>query len=145
MTAIVVAAIALLVATTVAHYELLRLLSSALPALRVRPRAKLLVVIFSAFSVHSLQIALYGLAFYLLARVPGLGSIGAGPPSLATCVYLSSETFTSLGFGDIVPLGPVRFMAGAECLNGLMLIGWSASYIYISMERFWRAGNGAEG
>ena len=27
--------------------------------------------------------------------------------------------------------------AGAEALNGLLLIGWSASYAYIAMERFW--------
>ena len=37
-------------------------------------------------------------------------------------------SFTSLGFGDIVPTGAVRLLAGAECLNGLLLIGWSASY-----------------
>jgi hypothetical protein len=24
-----------------------------------------------------------------------------------------------------------------EALNGLLLIGWSASYAYIAMERFW--------
>ena len=28
-------------------------------------------------------------------------------------------------------------LAGAEALNGLLLIGWSASYLYIAMERFW--------
>lgn len=27
-------------------------------------------------------------------------------------------------------------MAGAEALNGLLLIGWSASYAHIVMERF---------
>jgi hypothetical protein len=28
-------------------------------------------------------------------------------------------------------------LAGIEALNGLLLIGWSASYTYIAMERFW--------
>ena len=28
-------------------------------------------------------------------------------------------------------------LAGMEALNGLLLIGWSASYTYIAMERFW--------
>ena len=28
-------------------------------------------------------------------------------------------------------------LAGVEALNGLLLIGWSASYTYIAMERFW--------
>ncbi|MFD2270083.1 hypothetical protein ACFS07_00430 [Undibacterium arcticum] len=31
----------------------------------------------------------------------------------------------------------MRLLAGMEGLNGLLLIGWSASYIYIAMERFW--------
>jgi hypothetical protein len=32
----------------------------------------------------------------------------------------------------------MRLLAGMEVLNGLLLIGWSASYTYISMERFWK-------
>jgi len=38
---------------------------------------------------------------------------------------------------DIVPGGDLRLVAGVEVLNGLLLIGWSASYTYIAMERFW--------
>ena len=40
----------------------------------------------------------------------------------------------------ILPVGPVRLVAGAEALNGLLLIGWSASYAYLAMERFWDGG-----
>ena len=54
-------------------------------------------------------------------------------------MYFSAETYTSLGFGDLTPNGPVRLLAGVEALNGLLLIGWSASFTYISMERFWSA------
>lgn len=56
------------------------------------------------------------------------------------CLYFSAETYTTLGFGDLTPAGPVRLLAGVEALNGLLLIGWSASYTYIAMERFWSAG-----
>ena|ERR671922_80488 len=35
------------------------------------------------------------------------------------------------------PLKELRLLAGMEALNGLLLIGWSASYTYIAMERFW--------
>ena len=54
-------------------------------------------------------------------------------------MYFSAETYTSLGFGDVTPLGPIRLLAGVEALNGLLLIGWSASYTFIAMERFWQA------
>ena len=133
----------LLIATVVAHYELLRLLSSTLPSLSIRSRAKVMAVVFSTFVMHAVEIALYGAGFFLLARAAGVGGLGAvRPPSLLTCMYFSAETFTSLGFGDIIPTGPLRLLAGAEALNGLLLIGWSASYIFISMERFWTRENG---
>jgi diguanylate cyclase (GGDEF)-like protein len=38
----------------------------------------------------------------------------------------------------------MRLLAGAEALNGLLLIGWSASFIYISMERFWGSDSPAQ-
>lgn len=31
----------------------------------------------------------------------------------------------------------VGWLAGAQVLDGLLLIGWTASYNYIAMERFW--------
>jgi hypothetical protein len=49
-----------------------------------------------------------------------------------------AETYTSLGYGDVVPRGDVRLLAGIEALNGLLLIGWSVSYTFIAMERFWK-------
>ncbi len=45
-----------------------------------------------------------------------------------------------MGFGDIVPTGPLRFVCGVEALNGLLLIGWSASFTYVFMEHFWKIG-----
>jgi hypothetical protein len=60
----------------------------------------------------------------------------------ARCVYFSAETYTSLGYGDVVPHGDLRLLAGMEALNGLLLIGWTASYTYISMERLWDEANG---
>lgn len=56
---------------------------------------------------------------------------------MTLCLYFSAETYTSLGYGDVVPGGALRLLAGMEALNGLLLIGWSASFIYIAMERFW--------
>ena len=131
----------LVVATTILHYEILRSLNSRLPTLRVPGRAKLVVVILAAFVAHALEIALYGIALYVLIAWLGAGSLtGTAGFSLATCLYFSAETYTSLGFGDLTPVGPVRLLAGVEALNGLLLIGWSASFTYISMERFWKPG-----
>jgi hypothetical protein len=128
----------LLVLTTVIHYEVLRGLSAALPRLPVAPRSKLIVVILVSFVAHCVEIALYAGAYHLLVNVLGDGLMGGPAPApLSRLLYFSAETYTSLGYGDVVPHGPVRMLAGTEALNGLLLIGWSASFTYMAMERFW--------
>jgi len=135
--------IALLVLTTMIHYEVLRLLTAGLPALRIPARAKLVAVIFGTFFAHAVEIVLYAVAIYVLVRYLDAGTLGdVSALSLTQCLYFSAETYSSLGYGDIVPGGDLRLLAGAEVLNGLLLIGWSASYTYISMERFWRNDGG---
>jgi hypothetical protein len=140
---VIVAAVCalLVVLTTIIHYEALRTLSSVLPTLRVAARAKVLVAMFVAFFAHAVEIVLYAIAVHALVRFAHLGTLGEPERfSFATCLYFSAETYTSLGYGDVIPLGEMRMVAGIEALNGLLLIGWSASYTYIAMERFWSAG-----
>lgn len=141
MLAVVLLCIFLVVVTTLVHYEVLAVLSARLPGMRVAPRLKLVVVVLASFAAHAGEIALYALAAWASIALLGIGQLsGSAGPGFLGCLYFSAETFTSLGFGDIVPGGPLRLLAGVETLNGLLLIGWSASYIYISMERFWDAG-----
>jgi len=52
-------------------------------------------------------------------------------------VYFAVATYTSLGYGDIVASGPLRLPAGVIALVGLVMIGWSASFTYLAMEKFW--------
>lgn len=139
MPIVILATCLLVVATTFVHYEVLRALNTHLPRLNVPGRAKLVAVILASFVAHAAEMALYGFALYALVAWLGAGSLaGNAGFSLTTCMYFSAETYTSLGFGDLTPTGPVRLLAGVEALNGLLLIGWSASFTYIAMERFWR-------
>lgn len=138
---VVVIACALLIAlTTMIHYEVLGTLSARLPGLGIPPRSKLLVVVFATFAAHAVEMAVYGFALFLSIRYLGVGTLkGLTGSLLESALYFSAETYTSLGFGDIAPVGPIRLLAGIEALNGLLLIGWSASYLYLAMERFWGA------
>lgn len=139
MPTVLLVSAALVIATSFLHYEVLRALYVALPRLRVPRRSKLLVVLAGAFVAHAAEIFLYGGALYAVVAWFGVGELASpgAPFSFANCLYFSAETYTSLGFGDVTPVGPVRLLAGVEALNGLLLIGWSASFTYISMERFW--------
>jgi hypothetical protein len=131
----------LLVATTFIHYEVLRLLTAGLPFLRIAPRIQLIFVILGAFGAHFLEILLYGAAYYVLATWFDIGNMGqAGPLHFTRCLYFSAETYTTLGYGDVLPHGDLRLLAGLEALNGMLLIGWTASYTFLSMERFWGRG-----
>jgi hypothetical protein len=53
-------------------------------------------------------------------------------------VYLSAMSYTTVGFGDVAPIGPIRFLTGTEALTGFVLIAWSASFTYLEMERYWK-------
>jgi hypothetical protein len=139
----VVACALLIAATTLLHYEVLRGLYAGLPLLRVPDRSKLVLVIIAAFFAHAAEMAMYGGAFYVLVTWLDAGTLlGIDGATLSASLYLSAETYTSLGFGDVTPDGPVRLLAGVEALNGLLLIGWTASFTYLSMERFWSTDNG---
>lgn len=139
---VVIAACCLLViATSFLHYEALGTLHTLLPRLRIPGRAKLFIVVLVLFVVHASEIGLYGLAVHALIWNLEAGAlVGLDAPSLTTALYFSAQTYTSLGFGDLVPVGALRLLVGFEALNGLLLIGWSASFTYLSMERFWPGG-----
>ena len=135
---VVLACLLLVPLATLVHYEALRLLSSGLPSLRIASRARLIAAVLGTFTAHAVQIALYAAVLWLLVRFAAAGTLGsASAPAFTELLYFSAETYTSLGYGDLVPTGPLRALAGVEALNGLLLIGWSASYLYVAMERFW--------
>ena len=37
----------------------------------------------------------------------------------------------------LVPEGPLRLLAGAEALTGLVLVGWSSAFTFLHMQRYW--------
>lgn len=132
--------------TILVHYEALRLISTyMLPRLTmVRPRGRIVFVMFGVFAAHTVEIYIYAIGYWLMAELgAGVGGVGLshydGRPiaDLTSLLYFSSVTYTSLGFGDIVPLGGLQLVSGIEALNGLLLIGWSASFTYLCMEKLW--------
>jgi hypothetical protein len=126
----------LLIACVLVHYEALRVIGSAALAIRDHRRA-VLVVIFGVVAAHLTEIALYAVALWLGHRL-GLGAlIGISAPHATQYFFLSAETYTTLGMGDIYPSGDLRLIAALEPLIGMLLIGWSGSYTYLAVQRYW--------
>ena len=140
MVAAILLTVALICATVLIHYECLRFTSALIPRLRLRPQSRMIVVLGSALIGHTVEIGLYAWGYFIMADTLGLGSIGgefSGGP--LDYFYFSVTTFTTLGIGDVYAQGYLRLLAGMESLNGLVLIGWSASFTYLSMEKFWES------
>lgn len=128
----------LVMLSTFTHYEVLRFLSAYAPRIKIQPRARLLVVLFVTFFGHMSEITFYALAYFFLKDRFDLGNFGGHfVDSFSSYLYFSAETYTTIGMGDIYPLGPLRLITGIEALNGLLLIGWSASFTYLAMQKFW--------
>ena len=138
--ALVVLTTALTVAAAVLiHHEGLRWIALGLVKLPTPRRRKVLFGVYGVIVLHVAEIWLFAVTFWLLMRVPEAGTIGGVvAPGFLDVVYLSSVTFSTVGFGDLVPIGALRFLSGTESLSGFILITWSASFLYLEMQEFWR-------
>ncbi len=133
-------ATALLVLTVVIHYEVLRLTSKIGDRVEMRPRTHILLGMFGAFVAHIIEIWVYAGAYFLMVEHLDLGHFGGHfEDNWLNYLYYSTTSYTSLGLGDVYPTGEVRLITGVEALNGLVLIAWSASFTYLSMEKYWKA------
>ncbi len=102
---------------------------------------KLVSVVILLFVAHIVEVGVYAGVYYLTPRFPMLGGVeGAILNENLNALYLSLLAFSSLGFSDLIPTGQLRLIVGFEALNGLMLITWSASITFLTMEKVfdWR-------
>lgn len=126
------------VLTVVLHYECLLRLSMLLPRLKRWSRFRLVAGVLGAMVAHALEVWCFALAYWLVITYTGWGTLhGAFDGSLLDCVYFSFTSFTTIGFGDIQPEGPLKFLTGLEALTGLMLITWTASFLFVEMQKYW--------
>lgn len=130
--------IIIIVTAVLIHYEFLYRFTVIMPVLRVRQRTRIVIGVFAALCAHAVEVWVFALAYYWMHNHSDWGQFeGNFNGSLMDCVYFSFTTFTTLGFGDIEPIGDVRYLTGLEALTGLVLITWSASFLYLEMTRYW--------
>jgi hypothetical protein len=61
-------------------------------------------------------------------------AVGAAPPG-TDLVYFAFGNYTTLGYGDVLPLEHWRVLAPMTALNGIMLIGWSTALMFAILRR----------
>ncbi|MDX5400774.1 MAG: potassium channel family protein [Rhodobacterales bacterium] len=135
---IILVGLSLIGITVLVHYEALRITGKLLPGLPIRARQRVLVVIFACLLAHIIEVSIYAATYALLLRFDGFGSIdGLFDGTVTDFLYFSLTSYTTLGIGEVHPVGPIRMIAGLEALNGFLLITWSASFTYLMMQRYW--------
>lgn len=121
------------------HFESLRQMSYWIPKLPKAGRSRVVVGVFGSLVTHVLEVWIFAFSFYWYVREAHRGVLtGNFDGTLLDCVYFSLTNYTSPGYGDIVPVGNVRFLAVLQGLVGLVMIGWTASFIYVEMTSQWR-------
>ena len=130
--------IGLITAAVAIHYEFLYRVSLLIPRLSTRHRPRILLGIFAALIAHSIEVWLFGAGYYLEHHSDRMGTLqGNFDGSLLDAAYFSFTTYTTLGLGDIEPTGMIRYTVGMEGLTGLVLITWTASFLFVEMQRYW--------
>lgn len=122
------------------HYEVLCFLSKhSAKFMNLHGRYRILSIIIGVFIAHTLEVWAYAICYYVINQM-GWGSLAGvttEEQGVLAFLYYSTSTYTSLGMGDVFPMGVMRLVSGVEALIGLLLIGWSASFTYLSMEKYW--------
>ena len=81
------------------------------------------------FLIWIAMILLSGVGYWLVALVSKQGLVDAGIPvgtdlnGFGTAIYFSFVTATSIGYGDILPVGFARVVAVTEAISALLIFG----------------------
>ena len=119
------------------HYEILILTSAILKSRRKSHRFHVAFAVLFAIVAHIFEIIVFAIGWVFLHHFD-VAKLSMIDPKFEDLLYFSFSTYTSLGFGDIVPLGPARVLAGVEALVGLVLIAWTASFTFFEMQQLWK-------
>ncbi|CAH0341536.1 potassium channel family protein [Rhizobium sp. CECT 9324] len=76
-------------------------------------------VVIGVFCVLTAEVWLWAAGFTVIGVVD----------DFETALYFSTTTFSTVGFGDVVPHPEWRMFAALEGVNGFLLIGWSTAYL----------------
>ncbi len=138
MLSVLFAITSLIFVTVIIHMEGLWLIREWTERISVGQRMKLSVVVLQTLVLHVIEIGLYGVALLLADRYLSVGHLQSTHHiGLLDYFYFSAETFTAVGYGDIIVSGDLRLIASIEPLNGLMLISWSGAFTFLAMQRYW--------
>ena len=119
------------------HYEALRGLEKLSQKLKLH-RWMVLITMYGLLMAHVIEIWIFGVGYMFAERWLNIGLVTSVTDDWFDYIYYSAMVYTTVGFGGLVPDGPIRMITSTEALIGLAMITWSASFSYLQMQRIWR-------
>jgi hypothetical protein len=96
---------------------------------RARPSLFLMAVMIPTVSIlmvtHALEVAVWSFVYMF---------VGAAPAN-SDSVYFAFVNYTTLGYGDVVPVERWRLLGPLAAMNGVLLFGWSTAVIFDVLRR----------
>jgi hypothetical protein len=127
----------LILVTVLIHYEVLKGITLLLAKPSHGPRQRILYMVLGLTLLHTLEILVFAAGYRFLVQ-QDLGMLTDMPSEhFYYYFYYSAIVYTTLGFGDIIPLGPLKILTAMEALIGLGFITWSASFTFLEMQKLW--------
>ena len=79
--------------------------------------------------LHLLEMAVWAAAY----------AAGGVLPDFETALYFSMTSYTTVGFGDVLPPVSWRLLGPSEAVVGVLMLGWSTSIIVAAVQRMYNA------
>lgn len=81
-------------------------------------------------SVFLAVVGAFGLVYFAIGFISGSGLMFSGrSATFLECIYFSVVTITTLGYGDVTPVGIARISASCEAIFGLIYAGYAISQV----------------
>ena len=77
--------------------------------------------------LHVLEMAVWATAF----------AAGNVLPDFETSLYYSLTSYTTVGYGDVIPNVSWRLLGPIEAAVGILMLGWSTSIIIAAVQRIY--------
>jgi hypothetical protein len=74
---------------------------------------------------HAIEVMIWSLVYWMFEAAP----------ADADLVYFAFVNYTTLGYGDVVPLERWRLLGPITAMNGILLFGWSTAVIFEVLRR----------
>lgn len=82
-------------------------------------------VVFGLLVLHLLQILVWAACY----------EWGACFPDFATSFYYSATSYSTVGYGDVIPPGNWRVIGSIEAVTGVLMFGWSTGVLFAVVNR----------